>query len=735
VKNNLKQIMGLAFSPAWLNDPDLAIPDLKTTRDAGFGTIIGFVRHLHHTVTHEHVRQAVRRTAANCHTLGLTLVLDMDWAHWVDEFVELYPEMAQWTVVRGEAPCFDGRFELNMAYPGFRGVQVAEVSAAYGMTPTGERLPLDVSELGIEQRSYNSQYPLPSYDDDHAYDYHRPGFGAHYTLGLTGSTEPRFRSIIFYVSFQNMALADVAHPRYLQVQRELLQSYADTGLDGVGWDEPGKGGNFLGWKCGAGFFDFFQQRHGYELRQRLIDLDDGDGLAAVQTRRDYHDALNEMNAQAQQAFNEQAQTLFGETCFRGTHNTYSGINSDIRCGCVDYFRLGRTLSDAFTDTGWEQGPYGETFLHFALAEGLRKELNKSAAYCNDWSRTPRVKWYDYFSRVKSLYGVDWFAIFIGDGFNERHSLFPQDPYWQDVARNATGLNNLAEWLGAGAEPVSDTAVWFGWESLTALSSRHRYLLRLFQPSLYNLSETALDTGRFFDFVSDLALGEAWIEGDVLMINSRPYKRLIMPYAVILRPEVWAVVETAVKAAVPVVFYGPPPWQTTEGKDLTEAFAELMGIAPVPFETYMRWYAARKPVPSPSDWEPVHVDFSYPVESQEGTAIRRNLEDEVVAVGNSVTGPAWLVGVDPWNRTELAPYLGEPPLDGLALHHEGCSYLRVLQTPQTGGHAILLAARMDANLDDVVSLNDTCLKLTVGTWAAIRIDDGTLQDPVHFSAKE
>ena len=77
------------------------------------------------------------------------------------------------------------------------------------VTETGERVLLDVAALGLSRRSYNSQYALPSLDDDHAYDYHRPGLGAHYTLGLTGTVEPRFRSVILYVSFMNMALADI----------------------------------------------------------------------------------------------------------------------------------------------------------------------------------------------------------------------------------------------------------------------------------------------------------------------------------------------------------------------------------------------------------------------------------------------------------------------------------------------------------------------------------------------
>lgn len=729
-----RQIMGLAFSPEWLNHPDRAIPALEQTRDGGFGTIIGFVRHMHHTVTHEHVRRAVTQTAENCHKIGLKFALDMDWAHWVDEFVELYPEMAQWTAVRGEVPCFDGSFELNMPYPGMRGEQVAEITAAYGVTETGEQVLLDVASLKITRRSYNSQYPLPSLDDDHAYDYYRPGLGNHYTLGLTSTVEKRFQSVIFYISFLNMALADVAHTRYLQVQREVLQSYADAGLDGVGWDEPGKGGIFAGWKCGAGFFDFFREQHGYELRERIIDLDDGESKHAIQTRRDYHTALNEMNARAQEAFNAQAKSLFGQDCFIGTHNTFSGIGVDIRCGCIDYFRLGRSLSCAFTDTGWEQGTFSETFLHFAFAEGLRKELDKPAAYCNDWSRTPRVKWYDYFTRIKSLYGVEWFAIFIGNGFNECHSLFPDDPYWKDVARNATGLNRLADWLGEGAEPVSDTAVCFGWESLSSLSGRHSYLLRLFQGSLNNLAQAALDSGRFFDFLSDRALGEATIKENTLLINNRPYKRLVLPYAVILRPAVWSVIESAVKAGIPVVFYGAPPWKTTDGQDLTIAFAELMGIAPAPFSDYIRWYESRKPVPKTSDWEPVRVDFTYPTAPHDETAIHRNAENEILAVGEATAGPSWLVGVAPWNCADLSIYLGEHPHDGLDIHHRGRAHLRVLRTSQNGSHAILLAAGMNETLNDTISLADQTVTLNRGSWAALRVRAGKLEAKI-FEKKE
>ena len=70
-----RQIMGLAFSADWLNHPDRAIPALERTCEAGFGTIIGFVRHMHHTITHEHVRRTVTRTAENCHNLGLKFAL------------------------------------------------------------------------------------------------------------------------------------------------------------------------------------------------------------------------------------------------------------------------------------------------------------------------------------------------------------------------------------------------------------------------------------------------------------------------------------------------------------------------------------------------------------------------------------------------------------------------------------------------------------------------------------
>jgi len=254
-------------------------------------------------------------------------------------------------------------------------------------------------------------------------------------------------------------------------------------------------------------------------------------------------------------------------------------------------------------------------------------------------------------------------------------------------------------------------------------------LRIFQGSLNNLGQTALDSGRFFDFVSDRALGEARIENNTLIINKRPYKRLVMPHAVIPRPEVWAVVERAAKAGIPVVFYGAPPWKTTDGRELTSTFAELMGVAPVSFADYLRWYESHKPVPKTNEWEPVRVDFSYPVKPLGRTPVRRDAENEVLAVGDAAGGASWLVNVDPWHRADLAPYLGEPPWDGLELRHHGRSHLRVLRTPHGGGHAVLVAAGMDQTLNDVITLGGETVTLNHGAWAALRIRRGKLEPTV------
>jgi hypothetical protein len=149
-------------------------------------------------------------------------------------------------------------------------------------------------------------------------------------------------------------------------------------------------------------------------------------------------------------------SLHGDDIFLGTHHTFSSMAMDLRCGCSDYFRLGKTLSAAFTDTGWDVTPHAETVYNCVLADSLRKELDKLLSYLNDWSWTSHVSWYDYYTRLKMLYRTEWFAIFLGrhcEGF----PTFPWDSHWPDVGRNAGQLEAFGEFIAGNGNPKSEMA--------------------------------------------------------------------------------------------------------------------------------------------------------------------------------------------------------------------------------------------------------------------------------------
>ncbi|MFZ2655568.1 MAG: hypothetical protein WAX69_11620 [Victivallales bacterium] len=723
--SNEKQIMGLSYTPRWLLNPELAIPALREVKNGGFGLVIGFIRHMKQTVASETVRNAVAQTTDHCHSLGLRFAVDMDWAHWVDEFVERRPEMAMWSIRRGEAVCMDGAFVVDIPYTGQGIEEFAEISAAYGVDAKGNTTLLTPEEYACRRDSFNSQYPFPSFDDDRAYDYYRPGMGGHYTLKLSGATTRRFTRVVFYVAFMGYKYADVAHPAYLEVQRNLLLSYKDIPLDGVNWDEPGKGGSTRGYKAGAGFLSFFEKRHGYDLRSRLISLDEGSSPGTLATRRDYYDTLNEMNHQAQAEFNSLAIELFGKNIHRGSHHTFAGLAVDIRCGCSDYFRQGKVLSHAFTDTGWEQGPFSETIYNFALAEGLRKELGMPGAYCNDWSRTPRVKWYDYFTRVKMLYRIDWFAIFVGL-WCERHSTFPDDKYWVDVTRNAQALNSVNKFLDDEYEAVSETAVWHGWEGVSALPASMNFNIRLLQTFSFNLSQIALESGQFFDYVSSKAIEAATPSDGTVKINGRTYRRLIVPYAVAVSGAMWKSLRRCIENKVRIVFVGPPPrWNLDTGEDLSPEFCAMAGVAPFTLEEYTAYFLSRKPKPSFDAWEPPLVDFSYPLSHLEGTVMKRDMEGSVASVENSSDNVVYIPGPDP--RSLLSGYLGGFHSAGIALEHSGGAHKRMLSSRDGKKHVLLLAARMEQELDEQINIHGKAIIVKGGGWAAIKIAGTDIAD--------
>ncbi|WPJ96725.1 hypothetical protein SH580_03275 [Coraliomargarita algicola] len=718
-----KQAMGLFLSPEWLHDFEDMASAIQSAADNGFGIIICFARHMHHNLHEPRVLAAVQAAAEASHRCGLQFVLDMDWAHWGGRSAEECPDMAMWQIVAKDSDCYRGQFEVSPAYEGGEPFAVEEISAVYGWDATGQvhRIPQEDYVLD-QQDSFTSQYAYPSLDDDATVSVYRPRQRTSYVKIRGRIQKGAFTKVRVYVAMRTFQYPDVASASYLEAQQHLLERYAAVPLDGVAWDEPGKGGSLRGYKAGAGFMDFFQQENGYDLRERLLDLDQGESVEAIQTRRDYYTSLGAVNFNAQAAFNEQAKQQFGEDCFLGTHHTYSGMAMDIRCGCADYFKLGKLLTAAFTDTGWDMSSHSETVYNYTLADSLRKELNKPASYLNDWSESQRRTWYDYYTRMKMLYRIDWFSIFLGR-YSEGFPTFPWDSHWKDLGRNAQQLQALSDALPADLLPESEMAVWLSWESQAYHEYSKYHYVRLWMTCNYNLSEQALKHSRFFDYVSSEALESAQVEDGCLILGGRRYPRLALPHASLIPAGVWHTVEACIQAGVEVVFIGTPPSRILEtGVSLADRFAELCGIEPVDFADYDSWLTSHKPVPGYADWEPEQADFRFPVAKREDSETCLDTDGEIIAVRRGAV--TWFNALDP--REQFFRHLQSVPSSRPDLQHFGRASFRLFSGADTDSVVLVCMAPLYAELNEHFVYEGGDFQLCGGTWAVLELGETQLR---------
>ena len=96
----------------------------------------------------------------------------------------------------------------------------------------------------------------------------------------------------------------------------------------------------------------------------------------------------------------------------------NGTANAVAAGCIDYFKLGRLSTAAWTDGSWDGYETKYLVHNFMLAEGLKKELGRRDAYYNDWTAAlPAVENMRFATRCKLLFHVNWFNIFFSP-FNE-----------------------------------------------------------------------------------------------------------------------------------------------------------------------------------------------------------------------------------------------------------------------------------------------------------------------------
>ncbi len=715
-----QQAMGLFLTPDWLHDYSDMEEALAEAAAGGFGIIIGFARHMHQTLEDAPVRAAIQFAAETSHKHGMKFALDMDWCHWANRAVERQPEMALWQIVAGESSCHEGQFAMTIKYEGKAPIIVEEISAVYAWDEQGELHVLPPEDYSVEQSSHGSAYNWPSLDDDQTVSLSKPRGGGYY-CELQGAVPVNYTRVKVYTAMRATRYPDVSSPEYLKAQADLLSFYAEVPMDGVGWDEPGKGGSVRGYKAGRSFFAKFIETYGYDLRERLMDLDGGDSPQAVQTRRDYHAATVEMNYRAQELFNLQAKAQYGEDAFLGTHHTYSGMAMDIRCGVMDYFKLGEVLSAAFTDTGWDVSGHSETIYNYVLVDSLRKELDKPLSYVNDWSKKPRTVWYDYYTRLKMLYRIEWFMIFLGR-CAENFPTFPWDPYWKDVTRNAKQLESFRELLPKSLDTYSEMAVWFSWESPVAQGSTRAHYVRLWMTCNYNLAEQGLEYNRHFDYVSTPALENAEVRDGQIILSGKAYRRLVLPYASFVSKGIWETLKACREAGVELIFIGPPPSRLWDSDETIDAeFCEWAGVKRVDEKQYDAVLRSQRPVPSLTDWEPDRADFCFPVTAEAGTECLTDIEGDTIGVRRGKL--TWFSNLDP--RENFYKHVPSCANGIPTATHYGKGYYRWYAGEDANRAILVCIAPMYQNLHENFVGAECNFKLEGGTWAILDVSGQTV----------
>jgi hypothetical protein len=735
-----KQMAGGYLSPDWAVNPDEAEPYLKQAAEAGFLGYILFVRHMKQSITEPRVVKAVARITEIAHRHGLKLLLDTETTWWAANLVEAHPEAALWRICPMQAKARKGHVRVGLEKPKKSQItRYEEVSAVY-IQSEGEwkRVPAD---------GFTADWQGNMLD---ALDGHGLTIEVKLSEAYTGP-------IRLYISISQKDWIDFAHPAYHEMMKSILDSYAHIPLDGVTWDEPGKGHDSLkAFAAGEGLLKLFEDTHGYDLREKLIYLDLYDGTAeAVRVRTDYFQALSDMHYNGQKFHNDYAKKLWGDDIILGTHQTYSGLPLDLGCGVMDHFRLGEVLSAAWTDGGISF----ERKIHIfplMLADSIKKELKLRDAYYNDWFLQPWMEQILWFNRLKTLWHINTFAHVYSEPLeyhvNMRWPEFSK-PFEADIKLQ----DSVDTFIG---EQYSDTdiAIWYGWEGYAALP---KWGARAVYTFFMNTSLLLTDTGLFGDYVSNKGLAGATVEDGRMIINDQPYKVVIIPYAHALPEEIYTKLIDAAKQGVKVVFVGPPPEfslkNRIEGKATAATaldFCKTIGVEDVTFADFEDVINERDVVIDSDSCEPTHLEILCPVELTTATAMRDVL-GAITVVKAADSDLYWLPSLDP--RDDLSNLIA-PWCEGKVEVFSRNAYHRTFSSDKAADDFVLVLAPREGMpgwgiipealvnrraslrppnkpliMDALVKLGDKQWRVTGGAWCALRIQNGEIVESLADDA--
>lgn len=714
-----KQVAGFLLSPDWVNDPGLSYEYIDEMAAHGYRAAVLFVRHMHKTLWDRKVRDCVEKMVEHAHKAGIKFVLDTDHKWWGQEFVEDCPEASMKVIGSYRADLNGGAFEFRADYPRVKGICVIDSMPALFLEESGGYRRIPGEAFSYEWQNYGV-----------------PKKGVFIRGSVKGAAEGKLRA---YVSFKTPSLVDAANPRYLKRQKELLDFYSDIPVDGFGWDEPGKGmGRLDYFKSGDAFLELFRELNGYELLPKIVFLDNDDfNPEAVKIRCDYYRTLVEMNYRAQKEHNDYASRVFGEDLMFGTHQTWSGVPTDLAAGSVDYFRLGELLTASWTDGSWSCELKYQAF-HHMLSDGIRNELGLSDAYYNDWTKEmPCVEDMHFATRFKMLFNVNWFNVFFSH-FSENEVNYRLEPLRTRAASDAKALDEFDGLLGDEFYPGTDIAWFYTWEGIAGAP---KWLARAFYTSCANTAQHLADSGLFASMLGSESLLRAEISNGCFSVNGQSYRTLLVPFGNVLSRECFRKIIRLSEAGINVVFQGPPPEFADDGEGgFLEEFSGLMGIEPLGFSKLHEKAEKADVKLTPNGWEPEWIDLASPVKASKGV-IRHDSEGRLLYVKSPDMPLYYLPWIDP--REDLISLLKllNPPVEETFAEK---SYVRVFRSRISSDRRVVLTAakgriadaplvpdiyararppRKYSDMKALIRLEGGELEVKNGSWSASLIEGG------------
>ena len=707
-QRNHEQSMGIWINEPMFRDPEQIERAVDTLADSGFGIARLFLRNSNFTHRSPEFVSIVGSAVKKAHARGLRAVLDCE-PHLIvgGDMGRQYPDAMGCKLLRAESKVCDGHWLLRVETPPGLGVTPIYdgIEAAY-LRAGGNVLHKVALDFAVRQESRTYRDGGIHREENYVEGLPVSGRKLIELKGeLRGVAEG---TLVAYVRFSSHTLADFWAEGFKLYFDDLLECYRDIPLDGVGWDEPAQDGDWKSYHYGRAFADAFEKLNGYRLSDRL-NLMDEEGMsgAAAKVRLDYYRTLNEGLARAQANLNVKAQELFGRNLISGTHHTWQGEGgiNDYRAGAVDYFRLNNNMDAGYTDCCWWD-PASVAYA-YVLASSLGRLTPSGEAEVNTWHFKPTVANVRRNVNLMSLMNINWFNIWFG---SDSDTCAQEGHYTWPHTVEAMQAHRKLQLALAGKKPVTDVAVWHGWEGVCGWN----------RPGLANAQKAfCLNTSKYFiersiaaDFVDSGLLAESRIECGRLVNRLGAYRVLVVPYALVMPRKAFEICAEFAKSGGRLVFVGTPVAFDENGKPLSADFAKLLEIPEMTAEHCMRGLDVECTLPA---FRPQRLEVCRQLSSDLPNKLV-SCEGEIHGVKASRANAVFLTDLDPQQR--LVEQI-EDVLDKTVKAHGDKLLWRLYR--DKSGDALMVVSADDRPLNGIIFWGKTVIEISGGSAGIFTLD--------------